>query len=300
MTDGNPWPSRRVLGFGHRGSGRLWPENTLYAFRQAVAAGVPALELDLRASADAQVVVSHDALLQRTTGTPAAVADLETAELRRLDAAFHFLPGHGAETDAPQGPRPLRGVATGERPPPQGATAEDFRIPLLDEVLAAFPDTIITMELKEGPPEARSLAADVAALLAKHRRGDDVIVSAFEDRYIEEFRRVAPDVATATSAGETAAFWSTRELPVTEPAIRPPVAMQVPVTYEGLEVVTPAFVADAHAGGLAVHVWTIDDPADMHTLLDMGADGLMSDRPDLLVPLLRDRGLAWSPTPEEV
>lgn len=294
------WSTRRVIAFGHRGSARLWPENTLYAFRQAVAAGVPALELDLRATRDAQVVVCHDPTLERTTGCPAAVTDLDLADLRRLDAAYHFRPGHGAEADAPAGLQPLRGVATGDRRPPAGATAADFRIPLLDEVLSSFPETILTMELKQGPPEALSLAADVAALLDAHGRDDDVIVSAFEDGYVEEFRRVAPDVATATSAGETAAFWSSRELPVTDATTRPPVAMQVPVTYKDVEVVSPPFVADAHAGGLAVHVWTINEPPEMHRLLDLGADGLITDRPDLLVPLLQERGVAWLHAPEEV
>lgn len=293
MSNDNPWPQRRVLGFGHRGSARLWPENTMYAFRQAVAAGVPALELDLRATGDAHVVVCHDATLGRTTGCSAAVADVALADLRRLDAAYHFVPGYGAENDAPDGPWPLRGVATGERPPPAGARPDEFRVPVLDEVLAAFPDTILTVELKQGPPDEPSLAADVAALLVEHGRGDDVIVSAFEDASMEEFRRVAPQVATATSAGEIAAFWGTREPPTVEPCARPPVAMQVPVTYEGLEVVTRDFLADAHTAGLAVHVWTINEPAEMHRLLDLEADGLISDRPDLLVPLLADRGLAW-------
>lgn len=294
MDLANPWRSRRVLAFGHRGSARLWPENTLHAFRQAVAAGVAALELDVRATADGHAVVCHDATLERTTDGSGAVAEHGLADLRQLDAAYHFVPGYGAEVSTPDdAQRVLRGVASGDQPPPQGATAEDFRIPTLAEVLTAFPDTVLTMELKQGPPEEASLAATVAALLAEHGRGDDVIVSAFEDAFIEEFRRVAPTVATATSAGETAVFWGDRTLPNSDAAVRPPVAMQVPVTYEGVTVVSPQFITDAHAHDLAVHVWTIDEPEEMQRLLDVDVDGLISDRPDVLVPLLRARGVAW-------
>ncbi|HVM13938.1 MAG TPA: glycerophosphodiester phosphodiesterase [Egibacteraceae bacterium] len=283
MSIDNPWRDRRVLAFGHRGSARLWPENTLYAFRRAVAAGAPALEMDLRLTADGEIIVCHDATVDRTTDGSGPVAGHTFAELQELDAAYRFVPGHGAEEEGPDGPFPLRGWLTA-----------DLRIPSLRAVLAEFPATLLTMEAKEGPPDARSLAADVAELLAEFGRSDDVIVSAFEDSYLREFRQVAPTVPTATSAGETAAFWSARDLPVVAPGTRPPVAFQVPITYQGVEVVSRAFVADAQAAGLAVHVWTVDDRDEMAWLLDLGVDGIMSDHVDRLLSTLRDRGVAWS------
>lgn len=283
MSSANPWLRRRVLTFGHRGSARLWPENTLRAFRQAVAAGAPALELDLRATADGEVVVCHDETVDRTTDGSGSVADHTLAELARLDAAHWFVPGYGAEADGPDGPYPLRGTG-----------AEDLRIPTLRAVLAEFPGALLTMELKQGPPGAASLAAGVADLLAEHGRRDDVIVSAFEDSYARDFRRVAPTVPTAASGGETAAFWSSRDLPAVDVGTRPPVAFQVPITYRGVDVVTRGFVADARAAGMAVHVWTVDEPDGVAWLLDLDVDGIMTDRADVVVALLRDRGAAWS------
>ena len=109
MPSDNPWLEWRVLAFGHRGSARLWPENTLRAFRGAVAAGAPALEMDLRATADGEVVVCHDATLDRTTDGSGPLAAHTLAEVRRLDAAYRFVPDHGAEERAPDGPYPLRG-----------------------------------------------------------------------------------------------------------------------------------------------------------------------------------------------
>lgn len=284
MVFDNPWLRRRVLAFGHRGSARLWPENTLRAFRGALAAGAVALEMDLRATADGEVVVCHDATVDRTTDGSGPVAGYTLAELGRLDAAYRFVPGHGAEDDAPDGPYPLR-----------GAGAADLRVPALRAVLAEFAGTPLTMELKEGPPDAPSLAGPVAALLAEHGRGDDVIVSAFEGATVRDFRRAAPTVATATSAEETRAFWGERDLPVVAPGTRPPVAFQVPLTYRDVQVVTPEFVADAQTGGLAVHVWTVDDPVRIGWLLDLGVDAIMSDRPDVLAGILRERDAAWRP-----
>lgn len=282
MVVDNVWLRRRVLAFGHRGSARLWPENTLRAFHGAVTAGAPALEMDLRATADGEIVVCHDATVDRTTDGTGPVSAHSLAQLSELDAGHGFVPGHGAEPGGPDGPYPLR-----------GAGADDLRVPTLRAVLTEFPDTLLTMELKEGPPDAPSLAADVARLLAEHGRHDDVIVSAFDDAVLRDFRRVAPTVPTGTSAAEIAAFWQARDLPVVAPGTRPPVAFQVPVTYEGVEVVTPGFVADARAGGVAVHVWTVDDTDAMRWLLDLGVDGIMSDRPDRLVEVLRERDAAW-------
>lgn len=280
----NPWLRRRVLAFGHRGSARLWPENTLRAFRGAVATGASGLEMDVRSTADGEVVVCHDATVDRTTEGSGPVAAHTLAELVELDAAYRFVPGHGAEGHAPDGPYPLRGMGT-----------DDLRIPTLRAVLAEFPDSMLTMELKDGPAESPALAADVGALLAEYGRDDDVIVSAFDHACLRAFRRVAPTVPTATSADETAAFWGSRDLPVVAPGTHPPVAVQVPITYRDIDVVTPEFVADARAGGLAVHVWTIDDPDRIGWLLDLGVDGIMSDRPDVLVRTLRARHVAWRP-----
>ena len=106
---------------------------------------------------------------------------------------------------------------------------------------------------------------------------------------VEAFKAYAPDVHTATATGETAAFWATAQGPLPGGPNPRYQALQVPIELNGIPVVTPEFVQRAHDNGLAVHVWTINDRADMEWLLDIGVDGIMTDRPTLLEEVLAAR-----------
>ena len=133
------------------------------------------------------------------------------------------------------------------------------------------------------------LEVAVAQLLRAHGRTDDVIVASFNDQSVEIFKAIAPEVHTAVPTAQVAAFWASSqgELPGTPNPQH--VAFQVPETFEGLTIVTPDFISDAHANNLAVHVWTVNEAADMQRLLDWGADGIMTDRPTLLERVLSKR-----------
>jgi glycerophosphoryl diester phosphodiesterase len=218
------------------------------------------------------------------------VDEMTLEEIRKLDAAHWFVPGCGTCNDEPESAFAYRGFATGERPIPgkfRRFGPDDFKIPTLREVLETFPDTFINIEIKASAPETVPYEDKLAALLAEYGRTDDTIVVSFLDHAVEIFKTLAPDVDTATGTGETAAFWATTQGPA--PGSQSPrhQALQVPIVFNGVTVVTPEFVDKAHANGLAVHVWTINDPKDMTWLIEIGVDGIMTDRPTVLEKVLK-------------
>ncbi len=232
-------------------------ENTLEAFRRAVDEGFAYLELDVHATADGVAVVHHDATLDRTTtGTG------------RIDA-------HTAEA--------LRGVRVRGRLP----------LPRLDEVLAALPGTRITVELKSA-----AVVAPVLAALEAADAWDRVCIGGVVDRWLAAARagggpRLCTSMAQASAVGLRSRAWLDA-LPrplswLPAPPVRGDLA-QLPHRFGALTVVDAALVRTAHAQGREVHVWTVDDPVEMAQLLDLGADGLLSDRPDVLREVLRSRG----------
>jgi glycerophosphoryl diester phosphodiesterase len=243
----------------HRGSRVLWPENTMEAFRGAVELGYNYIETDVRVSRDGHVVVFHDATLERTTNGTGKVAEWNLEELRELDAAYHF--------DAPADyPRRGAGVA----------------VSTLAEVFAAFPDVCFNIDLK-GPGMEWLLAEVIHAA----GREDSVMVGSFVGHRTAKFRRITRG-AIATSAGpaDTLAMWaaSRRGHHVT----RRVEAYQLPFDYRALPI-DQRYVDAIHAAGAQVHFWTVNEPADMCRLLDMGADGIVTDRPDLLNEVIAQR-----------
>lgn len=271
---GNPWLERRVLNYAHQGGAREGPSSTLGAMRAALAAGAHALELDVHCTADGELVVCHDATVDRTTDGAGRIADMTLAEVQALDSAHWWRPGEVAAHD--EGPWPLRGRAPDDH---------DYRVPTLHEVLDAFPGVFLNLDIKETAPAVPGYEDALAGVLREHGRGDDVIVASFHDVATERFS--ACSGATPTSAGTAAVadfFFAVRDG-------RPPpasghVALQVPPTYGDTTIVDERFVAAAHEAGLAVHVWTIDEPAEMRRLVGLGVDGVMTDRPSVLAEVL--------------
>jgi len=249
----------RPLAFAHRGGGSLWPENTLVAFRGALELGCEYLETDVHLTRDGRLVVFHDAELERTTDGFGPVRAHTFAELQRLDAGYRFTP------DGVSHPWRDKGV----------------RIPLLEEVFALDPSVKLNVEMKQtgvGLPEA------LWAFVNERKLHDRILVAAAHHRLAQHFRRLsAGSVATSASAREVIAFWLAERVGAAGRVGIEYDALQVPVRHAGLTVITPSFIEAAHARGVEVHVWTIDAPAEMRRLLELGADGLMSDRPDVLM-----------------
>jgi glycerophosphoryl diester phosphodiesterase len=304
----NPWLERRVLNIAHQGGEIEAPSNTLFAFKTAKEKGADVLELDVHATADGHLVVIHDTTVGRTTNAdpdgqiePAEdrrIDQMTLAEVKALDAAYWYAKDCGTCRGKPAADYVYRGFATGERPiTPELSEFEpnDFKIPTLREVLDAFPRDLINIEIKRTAPDTVPYEHRLAALLEEYGRTSDTIVVSFYDNAMELFKLHAPDVHTATGTGETGAFWASAQGPA--PGLPNPryQALQVPITFEGLTIVTPEFVERAHANGLAVHVWTIDDRPTMERLIDMGVDGIMTNRPTLLEEVVGAKHVKYRP-----
>ncbi|MBW3659165.1 MAG: glycerophosphodiester phosphodiesterase [Actinobacteria bacterium] len=299
----NEWLDRRVLNIAHQGGEFEAPSDTLFALKTAAEKGADVLEIDVHATApDAdgvrELVAIHDTTVDRTTDGSGRVDEMTIDEIRGLDAAYWFVPGpgtcnpdHGCTAD--EDDYVYRGMATGDVPPPDGYRAEDFRIPTVREILETFPDELINIEIKRTAPDTVPYEELLADLLAEFDRTDDVIVVAFSDLAVEKFKLHAPEVDTAVATAQAATFTFSAHGPLPGAANPRYVALQVPVTFEGVPVVTEDFVRDAHANGLAVHVWTINDRETMAWLIDIGVDGIMTDRPTLLEDVLG--ACKWNP-----
>ncbi|HUS62069.1 MAG TPA: glycerophosphodiester phosphodiesterase [Acidimicrobiales bacterium] len=279
----NRWLERRVLAYAHQGGAREAPSSTLYALRKAVEAGAHALELDVHATADGHLVVCHDETVDRTTDGSGAIGSLTLDELRRLDNAYWWVPGeqvvHGLGPDA----YPLRGRAPEDR---------ELGIATLREVLEAFPTTILNLDIKATAPAVVPYEQALADLLREYERTDDVIVASFWDTATDAFSFIAPEIPTSMGTLATAAFYQAVQAGES-PASTRHVALQVPPQHSGLTIVDERFVTVAHEQGVAVHVWTIDDVAQMEAMVDLDVDGIISDRPTALVDVLRRRDVAW-------
>lgn len=291
VTD-NPWLERGPLNIAHQGGEHEVPSDTLYGFKTALPKGVDVLELDVHLTADGQVVALHDTTVDRTTDGTGTVERLTLAQIKQLDAAHWFVPGVGTSHSRAPEEYVFRGIATGDQPAPEGFEPNDFTIPTLEEVLQAFPDTLINIELKQSNSTGR-FEMEVARLLREHERVDDVIVVSFLDHSLEVFKALAPEVHTATATGNAGVFWASSQGPLPGAPNPRHVALQVPTNFSGIPVITSDdFVKNANSNGLAVHVWTINDRATMEQLLDYGVQGIMTDRPTLLEEVLQERGVA--------
>lgn len=241
------------LALAHRGFSPEGLENTAAAFRAAVELGFTHLETDVRTSADGVVFHFHDSTLDRVTEATGRVSEFTAEELSK--------------------------VRVGGREP----------LPRLEDILKELPEARLNIDVKDWH-SVRPTAA-VIDNLAVHSR---VLVTSFSDRRRRAVLKLLGR-RTASSAGIscTALFvllgpvlpatWLRRLLHDVD-------AFQVPARYKVLPVVTPAFVRRAHRLGAQVHVWTVNDVAEMHRLLDLGVDGIVSDRADLLKNVLQERG----------
>jgi glycerophosphoryl diester phosphodiesterase len=241
---------------GHRGAAGVLPENTIESFRAAQADGADVLEMDVHATRDGQVVVIHDATVDRTTDATGEVRSFTWDELRRLDASARFAPAAGHAARSFTGP---------------------LRVPRLDEVLEAFPDALLNVEIKQAEP---AIEEAVLSLLDRHGARERVLLAAENAVIARRVRAAGTGVLTGMSAEDVYGFLTSQD----DPTYRPPgFALQVPVRFGDMPIVTPDTVARAHALGVEVHVWTIDEPGEMDELLALGVDGIITNVPHVAV-----------------
>ena len=250
--------TRARLVFAHRGGAKLAPENTLAAFENGMALGSDGFECDVHLARDGVPVVIHDPTLDRTTDATGPVGHRTSSELADVDAGYRF----GADRDFP-----FRGKGHG--------------VPTLQSALSRLPDCPAIIELKQGDPD---LARAVHEVLRRTGSAARVCVGSFHQMGLDVLRTLSPLVRT--SASELEARWTLYRSWLRWPfaSTRPYSAFQVPQRAGKLRVISPPFLAQAHRSGARVDVWVVDQPEDVVRLLDVGVDGVITDRPDLAVP----------------
>lgn len=256
VADGCP------LVFAHRGGGAEVAENSMAAFDRMRSIGVRHIETDVHVTADDRVVVHHDDSIDRTYDGYGRVEDLTWNELVTMRNA------------------------AGER------------MPLLEEVFEAYPDLWFNIDAKSD-----AVVEPLLATLERCQAFDRVMLASFSERRLQRIRRMAAGkvstslgmsaVARLVLAAQTATNAGSWHVPGPRQGVR---AVQVPHYQGPIRVVDPRFIATAHTLGLAVHVWTINEPAEMVELIEMGVDGIVTDRPTMMRELLIARG-QWRELP---
>jgi glycerophosphoryl diester phosphodiesterase len=247
---------------GHRGAAGDFPENTLPSFAAALAQGAHILESDVQLSRDGIPVLLHDRSVERTTDGGGRAADLDWADLGRLDAAHRFLDAAGKTSS--------RGLG--------------IHIPRLEEAFDAFPEARFNLEIKSEDPRAIRASLD---LIRRFDREDRTLLTAGEDTIMRGLRAALRSQPTrpalGASLGEIVASVESALSGSAPPA--GVMALQVPAEFMGAPLVTRKFVDHAHAHGIYVHVWTINALDEIESLLTLGVDGIVTDYPG--------RMLAW-------
>ncbi|HET9625040.1 MAG TPA: glycerophosphodiester phosphodiesterase [Kofleriaceae bacterium] len=240
--------------YAHRGASAERPENTMTAFARAVELGVDALEMDVHVTRDGELIVAHDDTAARMCGAQRAWRDMDLAETQRLDAGWGFVAADGTRPFSNQG----------------------VRVPRFLDVLAAFPRMRLNVDIKGDRAVELMLA-----ILRDQRAEDRVTLASFQLRTLVEVRRRGFGGETALSQPEVASLlglpamlW--RQLPFTG------TAAQVPTHVGRVRLDRAAFIAKCHAIGLRVDFWTIDDAGEAARLLELGADGIMTNDPAAL------------------
>jgi glycerophosphoryl diester phosphodiesterase len=239
----------------HRGGAIEHLENSLPAFEACVAMGYRYLETDVRVTADGILVVFHDAVLERVTDAQGRIDQLPWSVVSE--------------------------ARIGGREP----------ILRLEELLGAWPDVRFNLDIK-----AAGVVAPLVRAIRRTKVGDRICLASFSDARIAAARRLlGPTVCTSLGPRGVAALRLASYRPRASGLVRVPAGCaQVPLQLGGRALVDERFLATAHAMGMQVHVWTVDTPADATALLDLGVDGIMTDRPAMLRELLEDRG-QWVP-----
>ncbi len=249
----------KPLAFAHRGGAAHGDENTVLAFERAIDLGFRYVETDVRTTADGVPVVFHDDSLQRVAGQRGKLADLTWQDLAAV------------------------------------RVGGEHAVPRLDEVLDRWPEIRFNLDVK-----ADAAVDPLIEVIRRTGAADRVLIGSFSPRRVARVRAAfGPRLATAltrdeavrirlASLGRSGRRRAVPPVPAVPPAAA---AAQVPLWFRVIPVVDARFIRCAHARGVDVHVWTVDDPAEINRLLDLGVDGIMTDRPDVLRDVLTARGV---------
>ncbi|MCA1032581.1 glycerophosphodiester phosphodiesterase [Bacillus timonensis] len=261
----------RPLIIAHQGGEDLAPSNTMNAFKQAVELEVDVLEFDVHITKDGELVIIHDPTVDRTTNGTGEVAELTLAEIQSLDAGYHFKDLNGQFSYRDKG----------------------VYIPTVEEVFKQFPKVKMVIEIKDDNPPERfeEISKRLWSLIKKYQMEQNVLITAFDQEITDGFSSVSNGL-TALSAGRQEVIKFVLFHKLFLPNLYSPRvdALQIPISQSGLNLASQQLIDGAHRRGMDVHYWTIDDKETMRQLIELGADGIITNRPDLMKELLIEMG----------
>jgi len=239
----------------HRGGGGEWPGETIFAFEKALEFRVDILEMDVHRTADGVLVLMHNDTVDETTDGTGRIKDLTLAEIKQLNAGFHW-------------PPEIRDL--------------NIRVPTLEEVFERFPNQRMNIEIKQKEP---SIVTHFGKLIQKHGMTDKVLVASFWDSALKEFRKEFPEIATSASTPEAIKFYALDDILFAH--YRPETdAIQADSKASFIHLITPHFAEKAHKLNLKVHAWTVNDVDEMRRMIKVGVDGIITDFPTRLLKVL--------------
>lgn len=244
----------------HRGGAGQWPEETLYAFEQAVKLGVDVIEFDVRSTSDCELVLMHDSGVARTTNGVGEVENMTLAELKELDAGHRWTKDGGRTF-------PFR--------------CQGMEVATLREVFESFRATRMNIEIKQSSPP---LVARLCRMIREFGMVDKVLVASFDEEALRAFRRECPEVATSTARDELINFL------VRNPFSSAPPVPEVDAVQTAVHTLIGPFgrrlVDRARRFGLPLHAWTVNRQSQMRRMIELGVDGIITDEPELLMRIL--------------
>ncbi len=258
------------LVIAHQGGNGIWPGDTLYAFEKAVEIGADVLEMDAHITKDSQIVLMHDENIDRTTDGTGLIEALTLSELKQLDAAYQWSNDEGKTF-------PYRG--------------QGIQVPTLEELFQKFPQMryVIEIKLTQNP-----IDKPLCDLIRKYDMQDKVMIASFHDTAMQNFRATCPESATSASRAEVTKFvllgkvflsgFIAPQYQSLQPPYDPEQSLNIPV-------MTKRFIREAHAKNVKVEPWTVDDPELMKQYIEWGVDGIMTNRPDLMIQILKEMGI---------
>ncbi len=253
---------KRPVMVAHRGASGEYPENTIPSFEAALESGADVLEMDARLTADNEVVLVHDRDVGRTTDGEARVNELTLEEIKNLDAGYKF---------EREGSYPFRD--------------KGIKVPALYEVMERFPGQEMVIEIKEFEDE--EIVQKIAELIKHYGLDDKVLITSASDPLLQSFRDIMPSVPTCGGIRESLIFYLLAHMGA---ARWVEWAFDCLFVVPGFGMLTESFKIDARLAGLHIYVWTINDRDEMHTLLEDGVEGILTNYPAILAEVVTRGG----------
>jgi len=243
----------------HRGGRGLIPGNTIEAAINAVNIGSDIIEIDVHLTADDILVVRHDASIDTTTNGTGQISAMSLADIQGYDAGFH-------EIDYPD-----------------AVNQESLTVPALGALFSKLPDEKYLIELK---PQDLSAANGLCRLVRQHNMQDQVMVGSFHTQVLKHFRRECPEIPTSLGRTEITQLVLLEKLGLSHLFAIEGYAIHIPIIYGVIDILSLSLVNQMHARNVRVDTWTLNDSEYMHQSISLGVDGIITDRPDVLLDLL--------------